>query len=209
MDISNIEIAEEFYRIINDDSYFNAKYKSQEARYSVGFSKDTIKSLINSSNKHDAVNEILQILKNPENILNLTNKDDIRIYNGSIELLKKLLILTKLHHLYNAYKSGKLTSYHHDESLISRFIEEDNIQDEKEFLMRFYTYYQIIQRENINNTNINVFKSDFEENQKRLVKLILNNENIAKIILSEQSSIQQAFAGGFNNRKTKRVLKRY
>ena len=209
MDISNIEIAEEFYRIINDDSYFNAKYKSHEARYSVGFSKDRIKSLIESSNKHDAVNEILKILKNPESIFPPENQENKRLYDGSIELLKKLLILTKLHHLYNAYKSGKLTPYHHDESLISRFIEEDNIQDENKFLMRFYTYYQIIQRENIDSSNINVFKSDFEENQKRLVKLILNNENIAKIILSEQSSIQQGFAGGFNNRKTKRILKRY
>lgn len=208
MDISNREIAEEFYRIINDDTYFNAKYKSPEARYSVGFSKDIIIKEIEGLNKYDAINKILEILITPNIYFNFINSENKRTYNGSIELLKKLLILTKLHHLYNAYKSGKLTSYHHDESLISRFIEEDNIQDENEFLMRFYTYYQIIQRENIDSSN-NVVKSDFEENQKRLVKLILNNENIANIILSEQSSIQQGFAGGFNNRKTKRILKRY
>ena len=184
MDISNIEIAEEFYRIINDDSYFNAKYKSQEARFSVGFSKDIIKSLINDLNNDDAITKILEILDDPEKILNLTNKDDIRIYNGSIELLKKLLILTKLHHLYNAYKSGKLTPYHHDESLITEFINKNNSDDVTKFPMTFYTYYVMIQREKINDTGSTNF--EFQIQQMNLVDDILKNRNIANIIYEQE-----------------------
>jgi len=184
MDISNIEIAEEFYRIINDDTYFNAKYKSSEARYSVGFSKDIIKSLINDLNNDDAITKILEILDDPEKILNLTNKDDIRIYNGSIELLKKLLILTKLHHLYNAYKSGKLTPYHHDESLITEFINKNNSDDVTKFPMTFYTYYVMIQREKINDTGSTNF--EFQIQQMNLVDDILKNRNIANIIYEQE-----------------------
>lgn len=185
MDISNIEIAEEFYRIINDDSYFNAKYKSQEARYSVGFSKDIIKSLINDLNNDDAITKILEILDDPEKILNLTNKDNIRIYNGSIELLKKLLILTKLHHLYNAYKSGKLTPYHHDESLITEFINKNNSDDVTKFPMTFYTYYVMIQREKINDTGSTNIELK-EREQMNIVNEILNNINIANIIYEQE-----------------------
>lgn len=185
MDISNIEIAEEFYRIINDDLYYNNNYKSYQARYAVGFIKDIIANLINGLNKHDAVNEILKILRNPETIFPHANQENIRLYNGSIVYLKKLLILKKLYHLYNAYNSEKLTSDDLSSSLISRFITENGIEDVNQFPTKFYTYYEIIQREKIfNDTTVN--KSEFEKQQKNLVTQILNNRNIATIIYEQE-----------------------